>query len=134
MKWLLLKFPTLTTFAVAGVVLAAESALVAQAAPVSPASSGASMLTILEKLTQLGAIGIILAFILYQQTIREKRQAEEIKDRESKMRKESDELREFITTKLMEVVEKSSQNIHSCQGWRNEAREQLSELTERAKK
>ena len=75
----------------------------------------------LDQLTQLGAIGMILAFVLWQQTLRDRRIAEEIREREQRMRQEADDLRQFIMSKLLEVVEKNSNNIQSRDKWRDEA-------------
>lgn len=97
----------------------------------------------LSRLFDLGAIGAVLAIMLWQQYTRESRLAKEVTDREDRMSARINALEErdyksieiltahnhslqgFIQDKLMQIVELQTANVNSCHQWRNEARQKL---------
>ena len=97
----------------------------------------------LDRLFDLGAIGAVLAVMLWQQYTRESRLAKEVTEREDRMAtrianlEERDHksveiltghnhnLQEYIRDKLMEIVQMQTQNVQSCHNWRDEARKRL---------
>lgn len=99
-----------------------------------------------ERLFELGAIGSILAVIMWQQFGREKRLADEVKAREDRMvtrithledndrkdiaalREDNDKLREFIIGKLVDLAEQQSANVKSCHEWRQHAGSHLEHI------
>lgn len=105
----------------------------------------------LERLTELGAIGAVLAVMIWQQYAREKRLGDEVKDREDRMASRissledrdhnavqiltdhNKHLQEFIRVKLMDIVETQTANVKSCHEWRNEARVKLETITVKSK-
>ena len=137
-----LKFPFVVPLAVTMLAAVNEALVIAQAAP-APASGGSG----LDRLTELGAIGAVLAFILWQQSQRDRATREEVAAREARMverlsvledrdsstirelREDNDQLRNYIQAQLMRVVEMQTANVQTCHSWRDEAREQLHKLT-----